>query len=189
MGWTFTQKYHGESIKEFFKKEFDYRRDDGRYGRVIDCAVVNLSTAYIAYEMGDGTGKREVTAIVCLLRFVPNAPDGCNFGYKDMTENMHPYYYDCPERILKLLTPTDNESALRWREKCWENIRTRKARPRLVKGAVIEFTEPITFRSGRQERTFRVIDPRRLVFESGGMRFKLRRSTLREREWKLVQGA
>ena len=33
---------------------------------------------------------------------------------------MEPYHYECPKSILKLLTPTDNELANEWREKCYE---------------------------------------------------------------------
>ncbi len=188
MGWTYTQKHPGESVKDFFKREFNYEKEDGRYGKIIDCAVVNLRTAYIAYEINTGD-KKEVVALVCLLHFVPNARDGYNFGYKDMDETCGPNECDCPERILKLLTPTDNEYAVRWREKCWENLRNRKARPRLSKGAVIEFARPIVFNSGWEESVFTVVDPHKLIFESGGVKCKLRRSTLRYNEWKLVQSA
>lgn len=187
MGWTYTYKGKKESIKDFFRRKFDYEREDGRYGRVVDCAVVGLRTAYIAYETGDAAGSREVSAVVCLLDYRPH--DCHNFGYKDMSETMHPFCYDCPERILRLLTPTDSESANRWREKCWENVRARKARPRLAKGVVIEFDEPVVFSSGFEERTFRVVDPRRLIFEdaAGWRRCRLRRSTLRERPWKVLE--
>ena len=58
--------------------------------------------------------------MVCLLDYRPN--EYYNIGYKDMEESEGPYYYNCPERILKLLTPTSNEYALRWRKKCWERI-------------------------------------------------------------------
>ena len=44
--------------------------------------------------------------------------DYYNFSYKDMDESMGPGYYDCPESILKLLSPTENKYALEWREKC-----------------------------------------------------------------------
>lgn len=105
MGWTYTQKHPGESVKDFFKREFDYEKEDGRYGKIIDCAIVNLRTAYIAYET-NASGKKEVVALVCLLHFVPNARDGFNFGFKDMDETCGPNECDCSERILKLLTPT-----------------------------------------------------------------------------------
>ncbi|MBQ8133271.1 MAG: hypothetical protein IJ192_02500 [Clostridia bacterium] len=47
--------------------------------------------------------------------------DYYNFSYKDMEETCGPYNYDCPESILKLLSPTTSEFALQWREKCREH--------------------------------------------------------------------
>lgn len=177
MGWTYTYKPKNVSVRQFFEERFNYNEDDGKYGKIIDCAVVNLRTAYIAYEIGDALGKREVIAIVCALDYKPN--DYYNFGYKDMDESMGPYYYDCPERILKLLTPTEHEWAKEWREKCWKRIQRKKARPKLKKGMVIKFADPIVFSSGRQEDTFRMEDPRRLIFsDRWGRRYKLRRYIL-----------
>lgn len=49
-----------------------------------------------------------------------------DFSYKTMSEDMNPYYYECPVGILKLLSPTDNEYALRWREKCYSKIEQNK---------------------------------------------------------------
>lgn len=187
MGWMYTYKEPGVPVIDFFRKQFDFQREDGHYGKVLDCAVVNMNTAYIAYEIGDAQGNREVIAYVCLLHYTPSYYD--NFGYKDMDETMGPYQYDCPERILKLLTPTDNEYALQWREKCWENIRKRKAQPRLKKGMMIEFAKPIAFNNGVEESVFTVVDPRRLIFQNRYMKFKLHRSTLRYNEWKVIQTA
>ena len=45
---------------------------------------------------------------------------------KDMDETMLPFYYDCPESILKLLTPTDNKNANIWREKCRKRNKDKK---------------------------------------------------------------
>lgn len=40
------------------------------------------------------------------------------FAYKPMSETMGPCYYDCPPSIISMLSPTDNEYAKEWREKC-----------------------------------------------------------------------
>ncbi|MFZ5650718.1 MAG: DUF6927 domain-containing protein [Bacillota bacterium] len=184
MGWTFTQKYHGESVKAFFGRTFNYQRENGIYGKVLNCAVVNLSTAYIGYET-NSCGKKEVIGVICLLCFKTRDPL-YNFGYKDMEESMGPYQYDCPERILKLLTPTNDENALNWREKCRENIRKRKSQPRLTEGAVIEFAEPISFADGREEKMFQVVDPRRRIFKVRHQLYRISRRTLQYREWQIV---
>ena len=67
---------------------------------------------------------------------------------------MGPYYYDCPERILDLLTPPTSESASEWRAKCREAIERRKARPRISKGMTIEFTHPLHFTDGSSNSVF-----------------------------------
>jgi hypothetical protein len=50
---------------------------------------------------------------LCLLS--KDRKDGI-WGYKDMTESMHPYYYDCPLCYLDLAPQPEGESAASWRE-------------------------------------------------------------------------
>lgn len=114
MGWTFTHRPKGQSTKQFFEGEFNYTKEDGSYGKVVDCKA-HLDTAYIAYEVKRLNEIPVVMAVVCLTKYVKHA---YNFGYKDMDETTGPYAYDCPKAILDKLTPTTNESALKWRESC-----------------------------------------------------------------------
>lgn len=65
-----------------------------------------------------------------------------NFSYKDMSEDMGPYEATCPASILSLLSPTDSEYALAWREHCLANIEKKKdphALKNLPVGAIIRF--------------------------------------------------
>jgi len=65
--------------------------------------------------------------------------DYYNFAYKDMDETCGPCCYDCPSSILKLLSPTENEYALQWRQKCIE----KQSKPKLSAlpiGTHIKFT-------------------------------------------------
>jgi len=173
------------TVREFFEREFNYEYEDGRYGRVTDCAIVRFRTAYIAYETGNSKGDKKVVGIVCLLNYCPKGR--FNFGYKDMSEDMGPFMYECPERILRLLTPTDNEYALEWRRKCWEYIRSQKSKPKLKKGLLIEFSSPIRFINGAEEKVFRVLDLKRLIFEGpNGRRYKLNRTVLRNQDWRVM---
>ncbi|NSW83918.1 MAG: hypothetical protein HPY90_11735 [Syntrophothermus sp.] len=121
----YTHKPHNISAKEFLKDKFTWTDSKtGAYNRVLDCSIVRLREAYLAVEYGDADGAKGVFGLVCLLDYRPN--DYYNFGYKDMAEEMGPYFYNCPERILELLTPTDDEWALKWRETCWKVIREKK---------------------------------------------------------------
>ena len=65
--------------------------------------------------------------------------DYFNFSYKDMTEFMGPCYYDCPIGILKSLSPTNDEYALSWREKCKEHYTHKKRLKQLTEGTRIRF--------------------------------------------------
>lgn len=153
MGWTFTNKGPGRT-REFFERQFNYDKpSEGKSGKVIACSAT-WAVAYMAYEV-IAPGKRDVVALVCLIRHVPRAVDGYNFGYKDMEECMGPYESKCPATILKLLTPTTNESAIEWRARCWERINKRKNAPKVHKGDLIHFVKPLTFKSGATLDYFR----------------------------------
>ncbi|QHS09019.1 hypothetical protein [Sinimarinibacterium sp. NLF-5-8] len=42
---------------------------------------------------------------------------GGDWGYKPLSEGVHPYYYNCPERLLAK-SEDDSETAINWRAKC-----------------------------------------------------------------------
>lgn len=94
--------------------------------RVIKSAMVG--SVYYAAVTTEKPGKdMEVWAAV-FLTCGRVKHDGCIWGYKDMDETMHPYYYDCPASILALLTPTDSKCANEWREGCRRKIAERAER-------------------------------------------------------------
>lgn len=172
MGWSFTHKQKGEKLFDFFSREFNHEN-----GKVLDCATKNM-VAYIAYEFipkrNEETMKKEVGALVCLLKYVK---DEYNFGYKDMDETMGPYYHDCPKRILDLLTPTDNVTALKWREECSKTNNIKK-------GDKIRLSIPLKFNDGSTLSEFLVesLRPMRFVsLENGGL-YKMQRWCLKGAE-------
>lgn len=61
-----------------------------------------------------------------------------NFQYKVIDENMGPVEAKCPQRIIQLLTPTDDEITNKWRKKCREYNEKPKL-SNLPIGTVIEF--------------------------------------------------
>ena len=142
MGWTFTHKEPTETTLDFFKREFSGTE-------ILDCATYGWSEAYLACK-----SRERVFAIVCKLQRKPQ--EEYNFGYKDINEEMGPYYFNCPERILRLLSPTKNEYAKNWRLKCLERIEKRKAKPKLNDGDIVRFYKPIEFRGGEKRDAFRV---------------------------------
>lgn len=141
MGWTTTYKPKGEPVLDFFVRQgvFTWSSDCPNTYRVLDSALVNLSTFYAAVEKTNkATGERQVWAAVILVRHYPKDPH-YNFGWKDMDESTFPVECSCPERILKLLTPTDHQSSNEWRAACWANIEARKARRHLPAGTVLNY--------------------------------------------------
>lgn len=145
MGWC---SFHlDEPVKQWFINGFGSERD-----RVLDVAIVKRNTLYAAVR--SKANSDEIVCFVYLLRWY-NTYD--NFCYKDMTEFSGPFESECPERILKLLTPIkgDDDSdraAKEWRKRCYDLIEKRK----LLKGGIklIKTEEPIKFTSGDEYNTF-----------------------------------
>jgi hypothetical protein len=144
------------SVADFFAKEFS--------------SVGFLATATkggVFYAACYQKNRPEaIWAMVCLISY--RKADGFNFGYKDMDETVGPVEDECPERILKLLTPTDSAYAIAWRGRCWEHIQRRKAQPKLTEGCRIRFATPITFADKTVRDTFTVrMDSGRLRLYDG----------------------
>ena len=86
--------------------------------------------------------ERETWAAVFLTR--TDSRNYYNFYYKDMAETVVPGQADCPQSILKLLSPTDSQRANEWRERCRENAKRKKspdALRNLPIGAVIRYAK------------------------------------------------
>jgi len=179
MGWIYLHKEKGKKLFEFFSEEFN-SKDEYREVRVLDCASGSPREAYLAVEVKT-PDTRKVIGVVCLLDYRPL--EELNFGYKDMSEDMGPGYYNCPERILKLLTPTDNPTALEWREECWKRVK----KVVLKDGMKIKFKEPLHYKSGGKEDTFTLISKQKNLFrDRWGMLIKIPRWFLQHREWEVI---
>ena len=86
--------------------------------------------------------------------------DYYNFGYKDMDETMGPGDCDCPKSIISLLSETDNEYALHWRQRCLAKRHTKSKLNSLPIGAVIEFTrDGKVFRLTKHEPAYQFKTP------------------------------
>lgn len=142
MGWMYMHRDKGVTDKEFFSKEFNYS-ENGNEGRVIETSRKG-SIVYIAYQTRrDDSDTYRVSAIVCLTSW--NHKEKFNFGYKDIDESMGPVECNCPEKILDLLTPTEQEYAVKWRNKCRDNIKRHKNLPKLSEGMIVDFEEPFSW--------------------------------------------
>ena len=111
MGWTgyYAENYKNGKIDR--KAECDNNINNSDYLKVLKSSMVG-TTYYAAVEI---IKTKEVFAAI----FLTSVRDG-EFMYKDMEESEGPYECRCPKGILKLLSPTNNEIALKWRERCYE---------------------------------------------------------------------
>lgn len=64
------------------------------------------------------------------------------WSYKDMDENMGPVEAKAPASLIRKLTPTSNEYALKWRQNCMDHA----ARPKFKLGDRIRLTHPVYFK-------------------------------------------
>lgn len=113
-------------------------------GSVYYAAVRNLRRCAGKDENGnyiyEYVENQPVWAAVFLTQI--DSKDYFNFYYKDLSEDMGPYECDCPVSILNLLSSTDNECALEWREKCRKRAEQKKSPTALANlpiGARIQF--------------------------------------------------
>lgn len=133
MGWTgFPIKYSGYNERIDVKKELEseiFMSSD----IVLKSRMVG-STYYAAikdYYSGEVVGLVVLTSV---------SNESGMIHYKQITEYEGPGYYDCPESILKLLSPTDNKYSLQWRERCRNHLKAKKGLNNLPIGSIIECT-------------------------------------------------
>lgn len=129
MGWTeyHATKWHNGRIDRRAECR-DYIERNSEWGTLVKDAMIG-STWY-------GAVKLKKTGDIVALIMLTSERDNFWFGYKDMDESMHPYYYDCPESILKLLSPTDCASSISWREECHKKNERRRMLNRAKKISV-----------------------------------------------------
>lgn len=109
MGWD----YHHEVAP--YNRRTICRSNIGNGYEVVKDAVVG--TTYYAAVKSPRDSK--VGAVIILTKIDRNGY--CNFGMKWLGEEDGPFKCECPKSVLDALSPTDNESAIEWREKCRAN--------------------------------------------------------------------
>lgn len=111
MGWDGV-----EFKKDFTNKEIKKYLDD--WYSPIDSAIIN-GTYYAAVSYrGNKRSKKVISGLVVLIQIEKKEKI---LMTKEIPEDMGPAESDCPTRIIKLLSPTKNRIALRWRQECLDN--------------------------------------------------------------------
>jgi hypothetical protein len=146
------------------------------------------NTVYLAVRSTvKKTGHSHVFAAVILI--CNTRKDG--FGHKDQDESMGPHQYDCPQRIMRLLSPVADLPhpgyAADWRAgvaaRHDENRKRRQRRNSLRVGSTVTLPDAVRFPGGITAKCFRVAHFRRRtpIFEAldrPGLYCRLRRATL-----------
>lgn len=147
MGWTSQYRHKGITNAEFFGEYL------GEKSTIVEHATVR-GTFYAAVKNHD---TEQVWALVCLTQW---SRGDFNFSYKDMDETMGPGVYDAPKKVLDALTPTDNEYAQTWRQKCLElaerKARLNKALRGAPDGTVVVLARHLPFTDGSELDTFTI---------------------------------
>lgn len=115
MGWVFHLYERGThaNIDEALMGSHEFEKN-GETIKVTqtDCRLVNFNRHYHVVRY-NGVPQAIVVTLIDRRR----APGGgSEWGYKDMDESMHPYYYDCPLELLDIVPTPDNQNAREWRE-------------------------------------------------------------------------
>ena len=151
MGWVSYHREKGESDRAHLSRELL----DNTAHEIVTCASKN--GVFYAAVRTNATG--EVWALVVLMR---RTRGEFNFAYKDMDETVGPTAVDAPPAVLDALTPTTNDYALAWRERCRANLVRRTAvRHRLrdvTEGVVIRMSSLLQFGNGLEARLFRCVE-------------------------------
>jgi hypothetical protein len=185
MGWLIQRDQVDDPVAHLTRK-FTYENDKHAWLPLDGARAGN--TVYLAIKSTDKkTGRSYVLAAVILISNTKK--DG--FGYKDQDEGMGPHQYDCPLRIMRLLSPIADLPHARyspeWRAgvAAWheENRKRRQKRHSLRVGHLVTLPEAVRFPGGITANRFRVAHFRRRtpIFEAldrPGFYCRLRGATL-----------
>jgi hypothetical protein len=158
MGWL----YKHDPIDDPVAYLTDQYNHDGEHRtyRVLAAARV-ANTVYMAVKSTEKTtGKWFVLAAVILISNTQKH----GFGYKDMDECMGPYECDCPDRIMRLLSPIEDipspSYAAEWRARVaarkTADAELRTKRKQLRPGSIVTLEREVSFRDGTKAIAFRM---------------------------------
>jgi hypothetical protein len=156
MGWSYTRADNLIEEENIVRHEFTF------VGENISCTVLDMvkvgNVYYQAVERINKSGERYVFCGVVLTAH-NNSDPRFNFGVKTMSEEEGPYYYDCPVKIMKMLSAPEDEGSKEWRKTVCEirlnkNSLATKIRKAKIPGATILFEKPLRFSNGKEATRF-----------------------------------
>lgn len=120
MGWD-GQYIYGRKPKEVLINDFKSFENEKYKIELLGVSIVGWNEAYILRNCVEKlTGKTYNFVTVVLIR--NNIKTG-ELLTKSMSEEVHPYYYNCPKKYLKTLGEPLNEDSKNWRTECWKRFK------------------------------------------------------------------
>lgn len=123
MGTTCVQGNYGrlrDFMEDFHIEWFD--REWGSNFNLLDYSIVGNDLYLLIHSIPKD--EKFITLVKCSKK-------GRSYCYKYIEDNMNPYYYDCPERLLKKAT-SSSPSAQQWYKDCRLHREIKKERKGLV---------------------------------------------------------
>lgn len=128
MGWTgikgIEKKNGSIDRKATVDKVMELETVDNKW-EVVKSSMVGAVYYGAIKKTNKKNNESTVHGVVVLTHI--NNKEYLNFWYKEMFEDVLPFFYDCPKSILKLLSDTEDSYSLRWRHHCYECAKKRKA--------------------------------------------------------------
>ena len=138
MGWTEFQDNPALTRAQMIERELSQpAKPDNPRAWGFEYITERGSTVYAIGWHEAPERPRYYFGLVCLT-----SRRGGWFGYKDMSEDMGPYRYDAPAKMLDMLdrlAPNPTGHAAEWRAKCREHLARKKAREVWKAGDRIEY--------------------------------------------------
>ncbi len=182
MGWTGYHRTPGESDRDHLAREL-CTFADGRVGWTILDSTTVKGTFYAAVRVEEaGAGFSPAGTVFGLVVLQQRRRGYENYYRKEIEESSGPGDFDCPDRILDLLSPTESQWALEWRAACRTRNAVKRSRPKIRKGDLIRFARPLTFTSGATFDTFRFVE--RSTFSADGRLFRI--PSWRDRDYEVA---
>ena len=143
MGWTEFRDFPELSRAEIIRRELSQAPTaDNPRAWGFEYITERGATVY-AIGWSDAPDRpRRYFGLVCLTSRRKSPDFGRAFGYKDMSEDMGPYAYDAPLKMLDMLdrlAPNPTGYAAEWRKKCRDRHAAKKARTTWKAGDRVEF--------------------------------------------------
>jgi len=128
MGYWEQHKDKKQSWKEWASKQYSWENENIKH-TVIDCSsLVGFKELYVLCErFSKLDGVKYRYCLVVIVRQSKNYYGQQSYMMKEMDETMMPYYFNCPKRILKQLSPVRKLRVMgdsfrcskEWRKTCW----------------------------------------------------------------------